>query len=70
VGCYLIAMVFHGLWNFSVIVVAGIQSGASLPAAFTNAATIGGALVVGALTLIAVVGIVGIPLRLRKRAGA
>ncbi|NMC00800.1 MAG: PrsW family intramembrane metalloprotease [Chloroflexi bacterium] len=70
VGCYLIAMVFHGLWNFSVIVVAGIQSAASLPAAFTNAATIGGALVVGALTLIAVVGIVGIPLRLRKRAGA
>jgi len=70
VVCYLIAMVFHGLWNFSVIAVAGIQLGASLPAAFTSAATIGGTLVVGALALIAVAGIVGIPLRLRKRATA
>ena len=70
VVCYLIAMVFHGLWNFSVIAVAGIQSGASLPVAFTHAATIGGTLVVGALALIAAVGIVGIPLRLRKQATA
>ncbi len=70
VVCYLIAMVFHGLWNFSVIAVAGIQLEASLPAAFTSAATIGGTLVVGALALIAVAGIVGIPLRLRKRATA
>ena len=70
VVCYLIAMVFHGLWNFSVIAVAGIQSGASLPVAFTHAATIGGTLVVAVLALIAVVGIVGIPLRLRKRTTA
>lgn len=65
--CYAVAILFHGLWNFSVIVVAGVQALLTLPPWVTGTAAVMGVVIVGVLALIAMFGTPGVPAFLRKR---
>lgn len=65
--CYSISILFHGLWNFSVIAVAGAQSVVTLPAWLSGGTSIVGVLVVSALAIVAVLGGIGLPALLRRR---
>lgn len=66
--CYAIAIFFHGLWNFSVVAVAGLDAMSSVPAWLSGAVTVFAALIIGGLSLLALAGLIGIPLWLRKSA--
>ncbi len=68
--CYVAAILFHGLWNFSVIAVAGTQALLTLPRWLTGTAGVIGTLIVGGLALMALFGVIVVPISLRKRSAA
>ncbi len=65
--CYAASILFHGLWNFSVIAVAGTQSLLTTPVWLSGATAVIGVLVIGLLAILALVGTLVLPLLLRTK---
>lgn len=64
--CYALAISFHALWNLSVVLVVGVNASLSAPAWASIVAGGTALLVLGSLSLMALAGLLGIPLWLRR----